>query len=223
MKTRYFTLVIFLVLGMVIFSNYTSKKTSEKENASLLYMLEEERLARDVYTHLYEKWETKQFGNIKESEQTHVEKVQELLDKNKIPYQVLPQGKFNNQELQKLYNDLISKGNISEIEALKVGATIEDVDIFDLQRLKKETDNQDIISVYNFLECASRNHMRVFDRGLSMRNATYKRQFISQVDFQKIIDAEHEQCGMQNGMQCEGKGRGLGKGSGRGQGNCMYK
>ena len=102
MKTRYFTLVIFLVLGMVIFSNYTSKKSSEKENASLLYMLEEEKLARDVYTHLYEKWETKQFGNIKESEQTHVEKVQELLDKNKIPYQVLPQGKFNNQELQKL-------------------------------------------------------------------------------------------------------------------------
>ena len=61
--------------------------------------------------------------------------------------------------------------------------------------------------------------MRAFDRGLSMRNATYKPQFISQVDFQKIIDAEHEQCGMQNGMQCEGKG----KGSGRGQGNCMYK
>ena len=52
MKTRYFTLAVFLVLGMVIFSNYTSKKTSEKENASLLYMLEEEKLARDVYTHL---------------------------------------------------------------------------------------------------------------------------------------------------------------------------
>lgn len=218
MKNTYLSLVVLLILGMVIFTNYTSK-TNEKDSSSLLYMLEEEKLARDVYTHLYEKWETKQFGNIKESEQTHVEKVQELLDKNKIPYQILPQGKFNNQELQKLYNSLISKGNISEIEALKVGATIEDVDIFDLQRLKKETDNQDIISVYNFLECASRNHMRAFDRGLSMRNATYKPQFISQVDFQKIIDAEHEQCGMQNGKQCEGKG----KGSGRGQGNCMYK
>lgn len=218
MKNTYLSLVVLLILGMVIFTNYTSK-TNEKDSSSLLYMLEEEKLARDVYTHLYEKWETKQFGNIKESEQTHVEKVQELLDKNKIPYQVLPQGKFNNQELQKLYNDLISKGNISEIEALKVGATIEDVDIFDLQRLKKETVNQDIISVYNFLECASRNHMRAFDRGLSMRNAAYKPQFISQVDFQKIIDAEHEQCGMQNGKQCEGKG----KGSGRGQGNCMYK
>ena len=45
--------------------------------------------------------------------------------------------------------------------------------------------------------------MRAFFRGLSMRNATYKPQFISQADFQKIIDADHEQCGMQNGMQCK--------------------
>ena len=205
MKKHYFTLAVFLVLGMVIFSNYTSKKTSEKENASLLYMLEEEKLARDVYTNLYEKWETRQFGNIKESEKVHLEKVQNLLDANKIDYQILPQGKFKNQELQKLYNDLISQGNISEIEALKAGATIEDVDIFDLQRLKKETDNQDIILVYNFLECASRNHMRAFNRGLNMRDADYKPQFISQADYKKIIDTEHEQCGLQNGMQCEKK------------------
>lgn len=205
MKKHYFTLAVFLVLGMVIFSNYTSKNTNEKENASLLYMLEEEKLARDVYTNLYEKWETRQFGNIKESEKVHLEKVQNLLDANKIDYQILPQGKFKNQELQKLYNDLISQGNISEIEALKAGATIEDVDIFDLQRLKKETDNQDIILVYNFLECASRNHMRAFNRGLNMRDADYKPQFISQADYKKIIDAEHEQCGLQNGMQCEGK------------------
>ena len=203
MKKHYFTLAVFLVLGMVIFSNYTSKNTNEKENASLLYMLEEEKLARDVYTNLYEKWETRQFGNIKESEKVHLEKVQNLLDANKIDYQILPQGKFKNQELQKLYNDLISQGNISEIEALKAGATIEDVDIFDLQRLKKETDNQDIILVYNFLECASRNHMRAFNRGLNMRDADYKPQFISQADYKKIIDAEHEQCGLQNGMQCK--------------------
>ncbi len=200
MKIQYFTLVIFLVLGMVIFSNYTSNKTSKKDNASLLYILEEEKLARDVYTNLYEKWEIKQFGKIKESEQTHIEKVQELLEANKIPYQLLPQGTFKNQELQKLYNDLISKGSISEIEALKVGATIEDVDIFDLRRLKKETDNQDIISVYNFLECASKNHMRAFNRGLNMRDADYKPQFISLLDFQKIINTEHEQCGFRNGM-----------------------
>ncbi len=195
MKNSSLKITLFLILGLVIFTNYTKTNLSNNDQESLLFMLEEEKLAHDVYAHLYEKWETKQFGNIKESEQTHVEKVQELLDKNKIPYQLLPQGKFKNQELQKLYNDLIFKGNISEIEALKVGATIEDVDIFDLQRLKKETDNNDIISVYNFLECASRNHMRAFYKGLSMNNSSYEAQYISKEEFNKIINNEQEKCG----------------------------
>lgn len=223
MKTTFLILLISLAFGMVIFSNYTSKNPIENDNSSLLYMLEEEKLAHDVYVVLYDKWGTKQFENIKESEQTHLEKLQEILEKNKISYEILPQGKFKNQNLQKLYDDLIKKGKISEIEALKIGAIIEDVDIFDLQRLKKETDNQDIISVYNFLESASKNHLRAFNRGLTMRSIDYEPQFISKNDYEKIINTEHERCGLQNGMQCQdgglGKGRGLGKGGGLG--NCM--
>jgi hypothetical protein len=153
-----------------------------------------------------------------------MQKVQELLDQNKIPYEILPEGKFKNQNLQKLYNDLTAKGKVSEIEALKAGATIEDVDIYDLQRLTKETQNQDIANVYKFLECASRNHLRAFSRNLEMRNANYVPQYISKNDYEKIINAEHEQCGLQNGMQCQnqGKGRGnRGRGNGLGNGNCI--
>ena len=107
---------------------------------------------------------------------------------------------------------------------LKAGATIEDVDIYDLQRLTKETQNQDIADVYKFLECASRNHLRAFSRNLEMRNTNYVPQYISKNDYEKNINAEHEQCGLQNGMQCQnqGKGRGnRGRGNGFGNGNCM--
>ena len=41
---------------------------------------------------------------------------------------------------------------------------------------------------------------------------------------EKIINAEHEQCGMQNGMQCQNQGKGRanrGRGNGFGNGNCM--
>ncbi len=210
MKTKSFTLVILAIFGMLIFTNYTSKNTKETDASSLLFMLEEEKLAHDA--------------NIKESEKVHMQKVQELLDQNKIPYEILPEGKFKNQNLQKLYNDLTAKGKVSEIEALKAGATIEDVDIYDLQRLTKETQNQDIANVYKFLECASRNHLRAFSRNLEMRNANYVPQYISKNDYEKIINAEHEQCGLQNGMQCQnqGKGRGnRGRGNGFGNGNCM--
>ena len=220
MKTKSFTLVILVIFGMVIFTNYTSKNTKETDASSLLFMLEEEKLAHDVYTFLYSNWETRPFANIKESEKVHMQKVQELLDQNKIPYEILPEGKFKNQNLQKLYNDLTAKGKVSEIEALKAGATIEDVDIYDLQRLTKETQNQDIANVYKFLECASRNHLRAFSRNLEMRNAKYVPQYISQNDYEKIINAEHEQCGLQNGMQCQNQGKGRGN---RGRGNCMNK
>ena len=95
MKTKSFTLVILVIFGMVIFTNYTSKNTKETDASSLLFMLEEEKLAHDVYTFLYSKWETRPFAYIKESEKVHMQKVQELLDQNKISYEILPEGKFN--------------------------------------------------------------------------------------------------------------------------------
>lgn len=192
---------------MVIFGNYTTHKNTTTDSSSMLYMLEEEKLAHDVYLMMYQKWGTRQFENIKESEKIHIEKIKELLLKNNVFYQLLPEGKFENQELQKIYNQLISKGNISEIEALKVGATIEDLDIFDLKRLKNETNNSDIKNVYNFLECGSRNHLRAFNRGLSMNNSIYKAQYISTSEYAEILNTSQEQCGKLNNMNCLGKGR----------------
>lgn len=202
MKNSTLKIIIFIFLGLVIFTNYTKSNFLNNDQESLLFMLEEEKLAHDVYTQLYEKWETRQFENIKESEKIHMEKIKTLLDQNKILYEILPIGKFKNQNLQKLYNDLIAKGNISEIEALKVGATIEDVDIFDLKRLKKETENQQILNVYDFLECDSRNHLRAFNRGLSVNNSSYEVQYISKQEFNKIINNEHEKCGKTFNSSC---------------------
>lgn len=185
----------FVTAILVIFTGYSSKKLSINDDTSLIYILEEEKLALDVYTHLYDKWELKQFDNIKNSEQIHVEKVQELLEKKKIKYQLLASGKFENQNLQKLFNQLIKKGNISEIDALEVGATIEDVDIFDIQKMKKETDDKEVMILYDFLECASKNHLRAFTKGLKMKDSEYKPQYISQREYQTIISGNHYPCG----------------------------
>ena len=45
------------------------------DNAALLFMLEEEKLARDTYTYLEDLWELNQFSNIKKSEQSHMNAV----------------------------------------------------------------------------------------------------------------------------------------------------
>ena len=48
------------------------------------------------------------------------------------------------------------------MDALIVGATVEDLDIKDLIDLLNKTDNPDIILVYNNLNKGSRNHLRAF-------------------------------------------------------------
>ena len=126
----------------------------------------------------------------------HIAEVQKHLAQYKIPYQILEKGKYQNAELQQLYNQLVAQGNISELEALKVGATIEDVDIYDLQKLIKEVENPAIVQSFRFLECASRNHMRAFNRGLSRYSFEYVPKYITKNQLKEILNSDHERCGM---------------------------
>ena len=165
------------------------------ETSNLAFMFEEEKLARDTYIYLYQKWNIQQFNNIKNSEQSHMNAVENLLIRYKIAYPKLAEGKFQNPDLQALYNQLIAQGSTSNIEALKVGATIEDVDIKDLRNLSAETTNSLILNVYSNLMCGSRNHMRAFSGSLKNLGVTYVPQFITQAEYDAIINSTNEQCG----------------------------
>ena len=57
-------------------------------------MLEEERLARDVYDYLFAKWGLRQFENISTSEQSHMDAVENLLKQYDLPYSILEAGTF---------------------------------------------------------------------------------------------------------------------------------
>ncbi len=134
------------------------------ELTSLSFMREEEKLARDVYITLYNKWGVTIFTNISNSEQTHMDAILMLLSKYSLtdPVSNNAVGVFNNVTLQNLYNQLVAQGNISVLDAYKVGATIEDLDIFDLKNALLNNDNQDIKLVYDMLTKGSRNHIRSF-------------------------------------------------------------
>ena len=165
------------------------------EKADLLFILEEEKMARDVYTYLFDIHGSNQFDNIRSSEQRHMNYVMGLLDSRNIPYEVLDAGSFNNQEIQDLYDQLILQGEQSVEAAFIVGATIEDVDIYDLQQIIQRSSSVDIISVMEKLRCGSMNHMRAFTRGLENLNATYTPQFISMDEYEDIINGTNQHCG----------------------------
>ena len=164
---------------------------SPAELNSLSLMREEEKLARDVYISLYNKWGVNIFNNISASEQTHMEAVLLLLRKYSIPDPVGNNaiGVFQNTTLQNLYTQLVAKGNVSIPESYQVGATIEDLDIFDLNRLLIDIDNQDIRLVYDMLTKGSRNHLRSFYKNIVNVGDTYTPQYITQGEFEAIINS----------------------------------
>ncbi len=177
--------------------NLPYEDLSDVEEQGILFMREEEKLARDVYKKLGELYpEAQIFQNIAQSEQRHMDAVKALIDKYNLPDPVESTndqiGVFQNAELQKAYNDLIERGSQSLEEALKVGAYIEELDIIDLEKRIEEIDNQDIKLVYENLERGSRNHLRAFVSNLEKQGVSYEPQLLPNDKYQEIISSDME-------------------------------
>ncbi|MHB2148800.1 DUF2202 domain-containing protein [Calditrichota bacterium LG25] len=178
-----------------VINSFPIEEVSPAEAEGLIFMREEEKLARDVYLTLYGQWSLAVFVNISVSEQMHFDAMGYLLQKYNIddPASVDSIGVFTNADLQNLYNTLIVQGKDSVIAALKVGALIEEVDIRDIQKeLDENVDNEDIQYVYENLMRGSRNHLRSFVSYLSAMGVIYEPQILSQEDYDAIINSPIE-------------------------------
>ena len=163
---------------------------TEAEIEGIRFMREEEKVARDVYIYLYEIYPLRPFLNISKSEQAHMDAIKYLIDIYDLedPVGDNPEGVFQNEELQELYDALIEIGSTSREEALKVGALIEEVDIIDLQtELDSIAENEDVISVYTNLCRASEAHLRAFTGVLTLYGVEYVPVKLSQEEFDRIM------------------------------------
>ncbi len=157
------------------------------EAAALLFMIEEEKLARDVYTTLYATWNIQTFQNISTSEQTHMDQLALLVTRYTLANPVQAPGVFTDANLQALYNKLVAQGSLSIGDALKVGGAIEEIDITDLQTRLAQSDNADIQQVYTSLMSGSYNHLNAFSRTLSnLTGETYAPQYLTAEQYQGI-------------------------------------
>jgi hypothetical protein len=176
-------------------NSFPVEPLSAAEIEALNTMREEELLAKDVYVMLYSIYNVPVFNNISKSETQHALAVGTLLLKYGLadPAESHVAGVYVNADLQSLYISLVAQGSTSLISAFTVGATIEDLDIFDLHNhITTDVDNQDILFVFGNLERGSRNHMRAFNRQLKAKGVTYTPQFISQEYFDEIIASPNE-------------------------------
>ena len=175
--------------------NSQTSTLSEELSNTISYMGNEERLAYDVYNKLYAEWGTKQFTNIAtKSEYKHITAVQQLVQKYKMnddinftnvdlpalgymntPIENMQAGTYDISKIQKLYDDLVSKGSTSEVEALEVGCIVEVVDVTDLNEyitLAEQSNATDVVTVFNFLRDGSYNHYWAFDKGLKNKGVS---------------------------------------------------
>jgi len=184
---------------------------SAEEEADLIFMREEEKLARDTYLTLYEVWGFTVFSNIASSEQQHMNALLKLLKKYKLPDPAADTeiGEFINEELQALYVFLIDMGETSGLDALKVGGIIEETDIEDIAAAIERSQKADIDAVYESLMCGSRNHLRSFASNIeTMTGQPYVALVLEQSVVDAIIESPMEKCGKKTTPaknECKGK------------------
>ena len=206
---------------------------SQGDIDGLNLMREEEKLARDVYLTLGERWSMPIFFNIARAEQRHMDRVLSVMDLYEITDPIIDDtvGVFVDQHLADLYTTLVDLGSQSLIDGLIVGATIEDLDIFDLYELIDIGTNDHMLFAWQNLAKGSRNHLRAFMSALNAQDGVYQPQYIDQEAFDAILETDMERgvvydatgevlanCGgMGGGRGGRGNGQG-GSGSGGGQG-----
>jgi hypothetical protein len=137
---------------------------SEAEADSILLLREEEKLARDVYITLAEMWNEPIFQNIAQSESQHMEAVKSLIDKYGLTDPVTDDtvGEFTNPIFAEHYEALVEMGSKSLLDAYKVGAYIEELDILDIRHALVDVTHADVQNVYENLMRGSSNHLRSF-------------------------------------------------------------
>ncbi len=134
---------------------------------ALQYNREEERLARDVYAALADRYDgAAPFSMITRSEQTHYDAVGVLLDRYGIedPAAGRDAGDYADASLQKLYDDLMAQGSQSLDAAYDVGIAIEKQDIADLDRELAGSLPSDVEAVLGNLRAGSVNHLAAYER-----------------------------------------------------------
>jgi hypothetical protein len=187
--------VFALVVGGTVWANGPGARQDggvldAAEAEALVYMREEEKLARDVYLGLHELWGGPVFENIADSEQRHMDAMARMLDLYGIEDPVVDAtvGVFNNDDLGDWYVELMARGDDSLLEAYMVGGYIEEMDIRDLREAIAITDEPPLLNAYNNLLAGSRNHLRAFVAHITALGVDYVAQVLDQGDVNAIVE-----------------------------------
>ncbi|MBF0212545.1 MAG: DUF2202 domain-containing protein [Magnetococcales bacterium] len=172
-----------------VVAQYSNGPLTPNEARSILFMREEEKLARDIYQEMHRLWGMSMFVSISRAEQRHMDAVGQLIQRYGLsdPATQKDPGSFVDAHLEQMYQQLLQQGQRSLIDALRVGALVEETDILDLENAIKETDKPDIIQVYSLIQRGSFNHLRAFAHSMELQGIQYLPVKLSAQSFDTIL------------------------------------
>lgn len=139
---------------------------SPAARAALLFQIDEERMARELYTAFGDKWDLRPFRNIVRAEARHEAVLQALAKRAGLATAEAAPGRFATAEVQRRHDALLVRGMKSATDALQAGALVEEQDIADLRTLAATTDSAELKQAVAALEQASGHHLAAFVRNL---------------------------------------------------------
>ena len=153
--------------------NSSSSVLTQEQKDKLLFIYQEEKVARDVYMTLGNYYPNQTvYANIQESEQKHMDSAQALCEKYGIDISNVDEtivGVYVLPVLQELYDTLVAQGYQSELAGLMVGEYIELTDIDDLEDAEEGMPT-DVVKVYENLKEGSYRHLDAFRTAIDAYN-----------------------------------------------------
>jgi hypothetical protein len=143
---------------------------NDESAASLRFMIQEEKLAGDLYEAFADQTGLRTFDRIAAAEDKHMNTLIDLAEKAGINVDdliALPAGEFADAELQTMYDSLLASGSVSTDAALTVGREVELADIADLSAAIEGFAEPALVGVYSKLLSGSEHHLAAFDSWLA--------------------------------------------------------
>ena len=184
-------LLLVLVMGMSVLSLVAqTDDLISQEDADLFYVLEEKKLATELYTAFEEAWDNKFSRNLIMEEQQLASIEQEVQEKTlEVPVSVAMEieGQFSNADVQKLQRKLLPNINANETEALKALAMLEETEIKIMDQAILNTENIDLIILYDRIRVSARTQLVSVCKALAEEGVQYQPKALTAKEFKALI------------------------------------
>ncbi len=157
---------------------------SPREIDDMNYLIENEKLLRDYFNVMYNKYNLSLFQNVAKSEQSHLNflAVKFLRYDLKNPTEEKPAGEYVNPELQQTYDIMIAKGETNIYAALLAGSSKVKEDVEDIPLMIDQFEgNADIVLIFSNILIESQKNREVLEQELKVQ---YQQR---QLKFQQMI------------------------------------